>query len=626
MKANDCRISPDGLQTAVFFCFCGFLLVALNIIIDPRAMDISLMPRLLAVQVFLLFVVAVVAVTHLAGRLDVGILRDPLILCFTGYTALTALSLFSAANTTAGFTEVFKVVSTMLVLALACLLLPWRRTWPTVVLKCAVVAGWLSVLAGLYDWITGPGWGWQSREQMLNVMGLMSNVNLYASFLLLVLPFCAVATIALNGPWRWVAGAAVMVLLPLMLALQTRAVYLGMVAALGAGLIAVYLARTRSGPRNFPTLLGAAGALVLAVVGFFSLTIAVPPVAERVRSIFADQSMTAAGGRPVIWLASLKMVRDHPLMGVGAGNFPVRLHEYFDTDDPEFSTVHPNWLQPHNDFLWVFAEKGIIAFILFLAVWVLALRLLANALRRGLPRSEAWLAVGSIAGLAGYAVVSFFDFPMERINHQVYFAFYLAIAVLLGRDPNFAFVPPRNLVRTAAALVAAILLLGTFYTTYALRQERLVLLARLAFLDEDWRSTVAYARRATTSWKSLDPFATPVVFLEGMGHLMLADHRRALGCFQQARNKMPSRAYIINSLGLTHSFLREYPQAINCYLEVLARSPENAGVIKSLASASLGAGRPDEARAWLGRLRPEDWDDAVQAIARRLDRDSGVQP
>ncbi len=618
MKATNNKTSPDGLQTAVFFCFCGFLLVALNVIIDPRAMDISLMPRLLALQVFLLFVVTVLAVTHLAGRLDVGILRDPLILCFIGYTALTALSLFSATNTTAGFTEVFKTLATMLVLALACLLLPWHRTWPTVVLKCAVVAGWLSAVAGLYDWVTGPGWGWHSREQMLDVMGLMSNVNLYASFLLLVLPFCAAAALALSGPWRWVAGMAVAVLLPMMLALQTRAVYLGLVAVLGAGLLAVYLAGTRSGPRKFPFLPGFAVALTLAVLGFFLLRTDVPPVAERVRSIFADQSMTAAGGRPVIWLASLKMARDHPLMGVGAGNFPVRLHEYFDTDAPEFSTVHPNWLQPHNDFLWVFAEKGTIAFILFLAVWVLAFRSLTNALRRGLPRSEAWLTVGTIAGLAGYAVVSFFDFPMERVNHQVYFAFYLAIAVLLGRAPESTVFSPANLVRLGAALTAAVLLAGTTYATYALRQERLVLLARLALVDENWRATAAYAQRAATRWKTLDPFATPVVFLEGMGHLMLADHRRALASFRQSRDEMPSRTYIINSLGLTHFFLREYRESISCYMDVLARNPGNAGVLKSLASAYLGAGDPYEARAWLERLRPGQRDEAAEVISRRI--------
>jgi O-antigen ligase len=617
MKVTDHKALPDGLQTAVFFCFCGFLLVALNFIIDPRAMDISLMPRLLALQVFLLFVVAVVAVTHLSGRLDVGMLRDPLILCFTGYTALTALSLFSAANTTAGFTEVFKTVATLLVLALACLLLPWHRTWPTVVLQCAVVAGWLSAVAGLYDWITGPGWGWHGRERMLDVMGLMSNVNLYASFLLLVLPFCVAAALALSGPWRWVAGMAVAVLLPVMLALQTRAVYLGLVAALAAGLMAVYLMRMRTGPRMSPILPGVAVALGLAVVGFFFLRTDNPPVAERVRSIFADQSITAAGGRPVIWLASLRMVRDHPLMGVGAGNFPVRLHEYFDTDDPEFSTVHPNWLQPHNDFLWVLAEKGIAAMALFLAVWVLAFRHLVRAVRRGLPHTQAWLAVAAAAGLAGFGVVSFFDFPMERVNHQVYFAFYLAITVLLGRGTPFAAVGSARLVRAASMLLVAILLAGLFYTTAALRQERIILLSRLAFVEEDWVSTVAYAQRAATPWKSLDPFATPVVFLEGIGHLMLAKHREALACFQQARTEMPTRAYVVNGLALAHGMLGLHEDAIAYYGEVLRRSPQNADTIHSIAAMHLRSGNPDKALDVLNQIPAEGWTEEIQSTKER---------
>jgi len=626
MKPTDNTTPPDGLQKAVFFCFCGFLLVALNVIIDPRAMDISLMPRLLALQVFLLFVVTVVVVTPLAGNLDGRVVRDPLIICFAGYTALTAFSLPGAVNTTAGFTEIFKTFAVLLVLVLASLVLPWQRSWPVVVMKCAVAAGWLSAAAGLYDWITGPGWGWHGRPQMLAVMGLMSNVNLYASFLLLVWPLGVAAAFALRGPWRWVAAVAVAVLLLMMLALQTRAVYLGLIVAVGAGLLAASMARARFSPGTARILAGAAVVLGFAVAGFMLLAPKAVPVVERMHSIFAEQSMTAAGGRPVIWLATLGMIRDHPLTGVGAGNFPVRLHEYFDTDDPEFSTVHPNWLQPHNDFLWVLAEKGVAAAALFLGVWILAFRHLLGALRHGLPRTKAWLAMAGVSGLAGYGVVSFFDFPLERINHQIYFAFYLAIAVLLGRVPAKPSVLPANLWRAAATVVAVVLVAGTIYATAALRQERLILLTRLAFAEQDWESAAVYAQRATTGWKTLDPFATPVSYLEGTAHLMLADHRRALGCFEQAHAQMPSRAYTANSLALAHNMLGNYAEAIKLYEKVLTRSPGHRPTVLNLADAHTRAGHQARALELLNLIPREEWTDAARSVERRATDPSARRP
>lgn len=621
MNTSPAASTAPPAARILLLCFCAFLLVVLNVVVDPRAMDISLIPRLLALQIFLILCIVYVAWSGVAERIDFAVLRDPLIICFAGYTLATVGSLAFAVNPSAGFTDAAKTFSVFLVLVLACLLLPLRADWPELLMKFATVAAAVGLVTGLLDWPWSQGWLLHGRSAMETVEGLMSNVNLYASFLLLVLPLSAAASFVLRGWWRWAAGTVSILLLGLVLLLQTRAVYLGLSAA--ALVAAFLLVRTRSklggAPSRVRDLVFAALLFLIAASAFLSLAPRGFPAIERFHSIWQEPRMTAAGGRPVIWLASLGMIRDHALTGVGAGNFPVRLHEYFAYDDPEFSQVHPNWLQPHNDFLWVFAEKGFLGFLFFVAIWIFAFKRLRSALRQNLSPPRVALAIAAASGLSGYLIVSLFDFPLERINHQVYVAFYLAICVLLGRPQTDTSASPQAVgvfpLKFASLLLLAALMLGTIYAVSALRQERFIRLSRVAFAQGDWEGTLDHAKRAATSWKTLDPFATPVAYFEGMGHLMQAEHAEALEYLQQAHNHMPSRAYILNGLGLVHTFLRNYPEAESCYEEVLRRSPRNAAVLNSLAAVLLAAGNPQGAIDVLARIPRNEWSAAAVATA-----------
>jgi O-antigen ligase len=588
--------------------FLGFVLVFLNVVIDPRAMDISLIPRLLTLQVVLFFAVAALVWSGMARAIDLTILRDPVVVCFALYSLWTALSLLSAANVSAGWTEVFKTFATFTVLCLGCLILPLLPSWPVWIARLAVSASLLSLAAGAYDYLHLPVPWQHDRANMERVMGLMSNVNLYASFLLLLLPLCLVAVAILRGAWRWVAVLAAVLLLGAVGILQTRAVYLG----LGAGFLVAFCTvaafhRSLGLPPWSKTLAVTAVVFLMGAIAVFAVAAhEANPVAERLRSILADRSKNAGGGRPAVWLMTLEMARDHPLTGVGAGNFAVRLHDYFDVDDPEFSHLHPNWLQPHNDFLWVLAEKGLPGLISFAGIFVFAGTGLVGALRRGLSPPGSWMAVGSLAALGGYAVVSFLDFPLERINHQVYFALYLSLAVVLKRE--VAGLPPRRvadfssliMMRIVAIFFLLVLAAGMAYGTAALRQERFMVKARLAMNDEDWPAVVRNARLARTAWKDLDAFATPVSFIEGLGLMFSADHVEALQCLEEARRQLPSRLYIVNNLAVLYSLTRQSDRALQYFQAVVERSPKS---IEARYRLGLGYLKAGESRRSLEILR-----------------------
>ncbi|MEZ5147879.1 MAG: O-antigen ligase family protein [Bacteroidales bacterium] len=54
--------------------------------------------------------------------------------------------------------------------------------------------------------------------------------------------------------------------------------------------------------------------------------------------------------------------QDHPVTGVGAGNWKIAVYPYYGRFQP---SVYRHWRNTHNDFLQISAEKGLGGFVLF---------------------------------------------------------------------------------------------------------------------------------------------------------------------------------------------------------------------------------------------------------------------
>jgi len=122
----------------------------------------------------------------------------------------------------------------------------------------------------------------------------------------------------------------------------------------GAGLLlyGVYLTNSRGALLAVALMVGVwlwlrRGLIVAALVGGVGLAgmMALP---SRLQDL--DASEESAAGRVDAWYEGLQMFREHPLFGVGAGNF----------------TEH-NYLTAHNSFVLALAETGFVGYTLWLA-------------------------------------------------------------------------------------------------------------------------------------------------------------------------------------------------------------------------------------------------------------------
>jgi hypothetical protein len=308
--------------------------------------------------------------------------------------------------------------------------LVWRRqqglAWPPIrVLEwgMAALVGWVIVSAIVAALSNQP---WQpSRTQhpsrfgvaaiafLVSAHGLRSQGHfVWAAFALggcvLVRALLTPGGVTLDGDvGALVAIATPLLAIPLVIGrITTRTLATLVTAGL---LIVLALTRNRGGAVG----LAAAGlALVILAPSWRLRALAVIPLALALLVPLTNQQYAArfaelvaggvrvgsAGERLMIWEAADQMIADHPVTGVGPGNFAARVGSY----RPGLARMGP-----HNTVLAMFAETGIVGGTIFVLLFGAALFLAASTAWW----TKGWTAVAAMAigsALVGYLVAGMF--------------------------------------------------------------------------------------------------------------------------------------------------------------------------------------------------------------------------
>ncbi|MFJ3171589.1 O-antigen ligase family protein [Streptomyces roseus] len=247
---------------------------------------------------------------------------------------------------------------------------------------CFVVLALVQGAVGVVQFATHTGASYQGEDIRAvgtfgpgDVMG-MATVVAYG----LVAATAAALAPGLPGRVRRIAGGAALVLVvPLVLSFSRGA----WIATVGAAVLVMVLAGIR---RALKVLLALVAAGVVLVGGF---GVGSEMVAERLTSITQvssapDQSVT---DRYTMWAAAGSMWRERPAVGVGLKGFPANrdghsslgLSSGSDTAGAGQAYIRQPLLSPHNMYLLVLSEQGLIGLTALAGGWA---ALLVAGLRR----------------------------------------------------------------------------------------------------------------------------------------------------------------------------------------------------------------------------------------------------
>lgn len=193
-----------------------------------------------------------------------------------------------------------------------------------------------------------------------------------------------------------------------------------------------YLARDRSVRERWSML---AGLLVFAVVAWL-----VPQtgVAERL-SMLAEEFLRVLGGestagaiglRLAMWPIAVDAFLREPLFGVGVGGFAQVMREWV-----EAGLAPPlllNFDQPHNEFLSVLAERGLVGLLALLLVFGIPLSHFAWGMRHS-DRDIAGLSYAGIVLVVGFMHFGLTEAIFDRTMPITFYVFCLAVIYGLVR-------------------------------------------------------------------------------------------------------------------------------------------------------------------------------------------------
>ncbi|WP_372515048.1 O-antigen ligase family protein [Streptomyces ortus] len=268
----------------------------------------------------------------------------------------------------------------VLVPAAVLLLIRDRRDARLVAWSLVGLALWQGAI-GVHQFVTGTGASYQG--EMIRAVGTFGATDIMGMAAVVAFGLvCALGLALGSGPARQRTAAAVCalaLLLPLALSFS-RGAWIATAVTCGAQLV---LAGLRRAVRVF----AAVAAVAVVLVG--GLGVGSAMLQERISSItqVADAPDQSVTDRYTMWTAAVDMWRDRPLTGVGLKGFPdhrdghasLALSSGSDTDGAGAGFRRQPLLSPHNMYLLILSEQGLLGLLALAGSW---LALLALGLRK----------------------------------------------------------------------------------------------------------------------------------------------------------------------------------------------------------------------------------------------------
>ena len=528
--------------------YIAALFVVSAVVFSPALLDYYLGSRFLVASL-ICAVFAIFLITRKGAIRMPIILPDLLILSFVAWNAISidwALNFGEAVFTTGRWIlfascyfllriilnhdhdVVFKFISRISVLA-------------TAVLLCAL---YLALVQLVMDK------GYTTRN-LYEIKIIFGHKSVTSAFLLLLVPFNLLQWHSTKGSRRQLLLILITLQMLMILLLQSRAIYL---ASFSFACVMIWYfissydgAFWKSRPFRYSTAF-----IVLLLGGVLSIN---NELRDRLNPLNYSGSQTAYE-RKVVWSRTWDLTMDHLAKGVGSGNWKLQFPQHGVERVYRMQYQDVVFTRAHNDFLETAAELGVPGILLYLGMLLFPLFLALSFRKR-----DPWKSHLLSGSLFAFIIVSFFDFPKERIEMLILLAFVLSMTSQIQMTKSKR--PLLFLQSTWLAVVILILMaLNICVGAVRYRAEigmRSVLLERRA---ENWNKIITKIEEIHSPLYSLDPSSMPLRFYQGIAYYNLDNLDKAEETFKSALDASPYNFHVINNLATVYIRQQRCPEAL----------------------------------------------------------------
>ena len=169
-------------------------------------------------------------------------------------------------------------------------------------------------------------------------------------------------------------------------------------------------------------------------------------------------SIEGGNSRIPLWINTIEMIKDHPLIGVGVDQWSEHYPLYYDKTIKDVAFNEKTRLQRvHNEYIETLASVGLIgyAFLLWMLFYIVRYIVVALSNANNKDRS---IVLSSTLGIVGFAVVAFFSFPIQSYLPAFMLMFFVAIVAQLNNPPTDSVLKIKDKYYLSSFVVAALLL------------------------------------------------------------------------------------------------------------------------------------------------------------------------
>ncbi|MCF8366121.1 MAG: O-antigen ligase family protein [Bacteroidales bacterium] len=573
--------------------FAGLLIIALPLIYSQSTLEPVLMPRLLVLNIIIVIIAPILL------RKQNLQLNPEIFIAIVIYLSITAITLLFSVNTKEGLYDIFKTISFLWTFLLLTICIKKSENLVNVIPIFVTIAALIALSIGFYDLAANSAFSKaildNGQPAFYAIKGLMGHKNQYAISLMLMLPFTVYGIVKYHGFKKYLTLITTLLLFFMIVLLRTRSVWVGTTGGIITAMIFVFTFRKNFGidrHRFIKILL-----ISIAAISIFTTIILTSEknkpysIPSLVNNISDPKSATNIN-RLKIWGVTMDMISDHPTLGVGSGNWKIQCPTYF--GDTHFDKDVQNWLRPHNDYLWVWSEKGILGLIAFLWIFFKAITFSYRAIIDNATSSKhKLLSLFLLSAMISYLLVSFFSFQLERINHQVYLAIILAFIITIYKTNNEINVS-RIFRYSIFSLILITATVSIVYSVAMLQQERKIKECRKLEMRTNWLSMQQEAHEISTQFRTIDIDGMPVKWYAGLAYQKLGKFEEAIKEYEEAYNAHPNKIDILNNLAYCYTQTENFDSAIKNFKRVLAIDPNNIESLVNLSTSYYQIGQFDK--------------------------------
>ena len=588
----------------------GLIFLVLPLIYTASHLDPLLVPRMICLIVICMLLILYLHLTQAKVMAYLNfVFKNKILLSYTILIIACVVSVNYSRNASEGLLEFFRILLYYVFTVLSGMFFIEKHNREQAI-KMAQLLGPCLMIISLYQFIYMDTvlrddinvlnfYGWFGA---IGVEAIFGNGNLFSFACLLLLPFSIVLFLSDKTKlWRWASGLNILFYLLIIVYLHTVSALL-ILPIVTVILLVLHYKVLRQWSKKKSLVLGISlGALLLIGVlqkeQMINIRDQITGIIEfdTSKEIHKLSASSNVFERSIMLKNSFSLIRDNWLMGVGLGDWKIDYQQYGIGGATTLNHDHQKFQRPHNDYLHVFSEAGLMGFLAFLAIIVFTIWAAFKLVVKAEDLLMRYLGLGILFGVLSYAMISLFSYPKERIFLSTVFHIFIALIIGLTYHEKET-IESKKYVFPVWIIIIGLLFGSGYWLVNRFNCEKLLLQGYYHKLNSRWLPLQTKINKAKSStFLTLDPTGTPLDWYLGMASLNLGNLKSALNHFLAAEKRNPYHVTLLNDIGGCYFHMNNIAMAKMYYHKALTITPLYENTLINLAAIKYKEGKIDDA-------------------------------